>query len=60
MKKIFVILLFIAIAGVVCYIAPNYLVEETYEPDEVRVVFNQNEITHNVSKLPQKAIVIDG
>lgn len=60
MKKIFVVLLFIVIAGFVCYIAPNYFVGETYEPDEVRVVFNQNEITHNVSKLPQKAIVIDG
>lgn len=60
MKKILVVLLFIVLAGFVCYVAPNYFVGETFEPDEIRVVFNQNEITHNVSKLPQKAIIVNG
>ncbi len=60
MKKIFVVLMFIIIALGVCYIAPNYFVEETYEADELRVVFNQYEITHNASKLPQKALIVDG
>lgn len=60
MKKILIVALFIVVALGVCYIAPNYLIEETYEADELRVVLNQYEITHNTSKLPQKALIING
>lgn len=60
MKKIFVTLIFIAIASFICQIAPNFFMEDVYEDGEVRVIFNSNEITRNANKMPQKALVVDG
>ncbi len=57
MKKFVAITIFILIACFICYIAPYYYIEETYEEGEVRVIFNEREIT---KKIPQKAILIDG
>lgn len=60
MKKILVILIFLIVAIFICNIAPNYYEDESYLQDELRVVFNDKEITHEKSKLPQEAKIVDG
>lgn len=60
MKKILVVLIFLLVAIFICNIAPNYYITDTFEKDEVRVIVNSREITHDEKKLPQVAKIVDG
>ena len=60
MKKVLIAIIFLAVAAFVCSIAPNYFIEDTYTEDEVRVIVNNMEITHNDKKMPQVAKIVDG
>lgn len=57
LKRLAVIIIFVILIYILFNVAPYYLVEETYEEGELRLVINSTEVT---KKLPQSPKIIDG
>jgi spore germination protein YaaH len=57
MKRIFTIIIFLIVIGMIFIVAPNYLIGDVYEKNEIRVILDDKEIT---KELPEKAIIKEG
>ena len=59
-RRFAVVAIFLIVALLVFNIAPEYELEYKYKEGDIRVIFNDSEITRNLSKLPQTALLVDG
>lgn len=59
-KRVIITIIFLGIAVLVFNIAPEYDLEYKYKDGDIRVIFNDQEITRELNKLPQTAILVDG
>lgn len=59
-KRLVVVILFLVVAVSIFNMAPEYELEYKYKEGDIRVIFNDVEITRNLSKLPQNALLVDG
>lgn len=59
-KRLVVVVLFLIIALYVFNRAPEYDLEYKYKDGDIRVIFNDVEITRDTKKLPQTAMLVDG
>ncbi|MBR3281463.1 MAG: hypothetical protein IKI57_06505 [Clostridia bacterium] len=59
-KRILVIVVFIAIAILIINNAPQYELDYKYKNGDLRVIVNDVEITRNISKLPEVAALHNG
>ena len=59
-KRLIIVILFLILAMTVFNRAPEYDLEYKYKEGDIRVIFNDTEITRNINKLPQTAILVDG
>lgn len=59
-RRFAVVIIFLVVALFIFNIAPEYELEYKYKEGDIRVIFNDSEITRNLSKLPQTALFVDG
>ncbi len=59
-KRIIVVLLFLIIACVFINMAPKYDLVYKFKNGDLRVVYNDEELTRETSKLPQVAVLLNG
>lgn len=59
-KRFIVVVMFLVVALFVFNMAPEYELKYKYKEGDIRVIFNDTEITRNLSKLPQTALLVDG
>ena len=59
-KRFVVVLIFLILALIVFNTAPEYDLIYKYKEGDIRVILNDMEITRNLSKLPQTALLVDG
>ncbi len=59
MKRIIIILCFLSIAIFLFHQAPEYELVQQYQDGDIRVILNDTEITRNIAKLPQVAMLAD-
>jgi len=60
MKRFVIVLLFLVLAIFMFNRAPEYDLEYKYKDGDIRVIFNDVEITRDINKLPQAAMLVDG
>ncbi len=58
-KRFIVVVMFLIVALLIFNMAPEYELEYKYKEGDIRVIFNDSEITRNLSKLPQTALLVD-
>ena len=58
-KRLVVTFVFLIVAISILNMAPEYDLEYKYKEGDIRVIFDDVEITRNLSKLPQTAILVD-
>ena len=59
-RRVLVVAIFLMIAIVIFNTAPEYDLEYKYKEGDIRVIVNDVEITRNLAKLPQTALLVDG
>lgn len=59
-RRFVVVILFLVVALWILNRAPEYDLEYKYKDGDIRVIFNDVEITRELNKLPQTAILVDG
>lgn len=59
-KRILVVAIFLIIALFIVNMAPEYELNYKYKEGDIRFIFNNTEITRNLSSLPQTVILVDG
>ena len=59
-KRLVIVCLFLIAALLIFNTAPEYDLEYKYKEGDIRVIFNDREITRDLSKLPQTALLVDG
>ena len=59
-RRFAVVVMFLVIALLVFNMAPEYDLEYKYKEGDIRVIFNDIEITRDLSRLPQTALLVDG
>lgn len=58
-KRLLIVIAFLAIAIMMFCKAPEYDLEYKYRDGDIRVIFNDTEITRNINKLPEAAMLIN-
>lgn len=58
--RILLALAFLVLALYIIWQAPEYDLEYQYESGDIRMIFNDKEITRDTSKLPQTVILVNG
>lgn len=59
-KRIIIVALFLSLSIFILNRAPEYDLVYKYKDGDIRVIFNDIEITRNINKLPQVAMLVDG
>lgn len=59
-KRLIIVIMFLIAALLVFNTAPEYDLEYKYKEGDIRVILNDKEITREISKLPQAALLVDG
>lgn len=59
-KRLLIVMLFLVVAIILFDKAPEYELEYKYKDGDIRVIINDTEITRNINKLPQAAILVEG
>lgn len=59
-KRIIIVALFLSLSIFVLNRAPEYDLVYKYKDGDIRVIFNDTEITRNINKLPQVAMLVEG
>lgn len=59
-KRLVIVIIFLAVAIYAFNRAPEYDLEYKYKDGDIRVIFNDREITRELSKLPQVPILVEG